>query len=121
MQRILVVHDNAEIAALVRTTAERLGVGYRVVTDVRQMRDQYFDYRPDIVIVPEHGGDQVIDLIVASGIPSRVVMIFAGSAAAQCASEGAAMSLPAQAPACSCCPLQPDDLMTVLVDLFGRN
>jgi CheY-like chemotaxis protein len=76
--KLLVIDDDAGIAKVVGMTAERLGLEFQTVLNPREAVARFTDYRPDIVILdmimPGTDGIDVLHEILASGIPSKIIL-----------------------------------------------
>jgi DNA-binding NtrC family response regulator len=121
LHRLLVVDDDARITETIRLSAGRFGLDYRIANGVDQACDLYAEYRPDIIIVPEHGVAAVLNVIISSGIPSRVVALFGSGNAEIWISDCATTGRANRQSACSRRPLQYGELMPFLMELIGRN
>lgn len=77
-QKLLVIDDDAGIAKVIGMTAKQLGLEFQTVHSPREAIERFTAYRPDIVILdlimPEKDGIDVLHEILASGIPSKIIL-----------------------------------------------
>jgi len=75
----MMIDDEAGIAKVVGLTAKKLGHDFLSVTDPAKAVDQFLAYRPDILfldmIMPGKDGIDVLNEILASGVPARIVLV----------------------------------------------
>jgi two-component system response regulator MtrA len=73
------IDDEAGMAKVVGLTAEKLGLEFRSVTNSRGAVDQFLEYHPDIVlldmIMPGKDGIDVLNEILATGVPTKIVLV----------------------------------------------
>ncbi|MBS0639027.1 MAG: response regulator [Acetobacteraceae bacterium] len=78
-QKVMMIDDEAGIAKVVGLTAERLGLDFRSVTTPEHAVDQFLEYNPDIVfldmIMPGKDGIDVLNEILATGVPTKIVLV----------------------------------------------
>jgi DNA-binding response OmpR family regulator len=81
MSRVLVVEDNAELAAGIRYNLELEGYDVRVAEDGRTALDEVRDFAPDLVILdlmlPEVDGFQVLRTLREEGVQVPVLVLTA--------------------------------------------
>jgi DNA-binding response OmpR family regulator len=81
MSRVLVVEDNAELAAGIRYNLELEGYQVRVAEDGRSALEEVRDFAPDLVILdlmlPEVDGFQVLRTLRGEGVQIPVIVLTA--------------------------------------------
>ncbi len=77
--RIMMIDDEAGITKVVGLAAEKLGFNFRSVTDSDQAVEQFLDFHPDVVfldmIMPGKDGIDVLNEILSTGVPTRIVLV----------------------------------------------
>jgi two-component system response regulator MtrA len=77
-KRLLVVDDDVPLTGIVALTAATLGIAATQVNDPSRALDAFIAVRPDMVIVdmfmPEKDGIELLNEILLTGIPTRVVL-----------------------------------------------
>ncbi len=77
-RKLLIVDDQPGITRSVALIARRLGLDFRAVHDPRLAVAEFIDYQPDIVILdmvmPELDGIDVLNDIILTGQPTRIVL-----------------------------------------------
>lgn len=77
-KRLLVVDDDARLTRIVALTANTLGISTTQVNDPRRALDSFIQLRPQAVVLdifmPEQDGIDVLNEILLTGIPTRVVL-----------------------------------------------
>jgi two-component system response regulator MtrA len=77
--KILIIDDEPGIAKIVRMTAQKLGMECRSLTDSVGAVEVFKEYRPDVVlldmIMPGKDGIDVLNDMLATGIPTRIALI----------------------------------------------
>ena len=75
----MMIDDEVGIAKVVGMTAEKLGCGFRAVTSPEEAVSSFLDDRPDVVlldmIMPGKDGIDVLNEILATGMPTRIVLV----------------------------------------------
>lgn len=93
-KKLLIVDDQAGITKVVGLIAEQLGMDFRAVNSPLKATDEFIKYRPDILILdmimPEKDGIDVLNEILLTGIPARIVLTSAYSEAYLRLAEGVA-------------------------------
>lgn len=78
MQKLLVIDDEAGIAEVIGFAAQQLGLQCETVQDPSGAAGLFIDYHPDIVILdlimPGKDGVAVLHEILATGIPTKIVL-----------------------------------------------
>ena len=77
--KILIIDDEPGIAKVVGLTAQKLGMECRALTDSIDAVETFSAYRPDVVlldmIMPGKDGIDVLNEMLATGIPTRIALI----------------------------------------------
>lgn len=77
-QKLLVIDDDAGMAKVIGLTAQQLGLEFAAVDDPRIAVERFVDFRPDIVIIdmimPGKDGIDVLNEILASNVPAKIVL-----------------------------------------------
>lgn len=80
-KKLLMIDDDAGIARVVSVglIARELGMEFRAITGPLTANEVFAAYRPDIVIIDmimaEKDGIEVLSKILATGVPTKVVLI----------------------------------------------
>ena len=78
-QKIMMIDDEAGITKVVGLTAEKLGLDFRSVTGSEQAVEKFLEYSPDIVfldmIMPGKDGIDVLNEILSTGVPTKIVLV----------------------------------------------
>lgn len=77
-KRLLIVDDQAGITKVVGLIANQLGLEFRALNSSANATEEFITYRPDVLILdmimPEKDGIDVLNEVLLSGIPTRVVL-----------------------------------------------
>ncbi len=77
--KILIIDDEPGVAKVVGMTAQKLGMECNAVTHSVGAVETFVAYRPDVVlldmIMPDKDGIDVLNEILATGIPTRIALI----------------------------------------------
>ena len=77
-KRLLIVDDEAGIAKVVGLIAAQLGLEHKALTTSTDATEEFIAYRPDVLmldmIMPEKDGIDVLNEVLLSGIPTRIVL-----------------------------------------------
>ncbi len=77
--KVMMIDDEAGIAKVVGMTAEKLGCTFRSVTKPEDAIENFIAYHPDVVfldmIMPGKDGIDVLNEILATGIPTKIVLV----------------------------------------------
>jgi two-component system response regulator MtrA len=77
-KRLLVVDDQAGITKVVGLIASQLGLECKALNASRNATEEFVAYRPDVfmldMIMPEKDGIDVLNEVLLSGIPSRIIL-----------------------------------------------
>src|ERR1700733_5808862 len=77
-KRLLVVDDDVRLTGIVALNAATLGIAATQVNDPSRALDAFIAVRPDVVIIdmfmPEKDGVELLNEILLTGIPTRVVL-----------------------------------------------
>ena len=78
MKRLMIVDDEAGITRIVGLVATQLGLDFKALNSSVTARDVFVAYRPDVLIIdvsmPEKDGIAVLEEVLATGIPARIVL-----------------------------------------------
>ena len=79
LSRVMMIDDEAGIAKVVGLTAQKLGHDFRAVTNPAKAVEQFPQYRPDILfldmIMPGKDGIDVLNEILATGVPTKIILV----------------------------------------------
>jgi two-component system, OmpR family, response regulator MtrA len=82
-KRLLVVDDDVRLTGIVALNAATLGIATTQVNDPSRALDVFISVRPDVVIIdlfmPEKDGIELLNEILLTGIPTRVVLTSGGN------------------------------------------
>ena len=77
--KIMMIDDEAGITKVVGLTAAKLGYDFRSVTSSDQAVEQFLDFQPDVVfldmIMPGKDGIDVLNEILSTGVPTKIVLV----------------------------------------------
>ncbi len=77
-KKLLVIDDQTGITRVIGLVARQLGLNARTVNDPSQATDTFIAFKPDVVmldmIMPEKDGIDVLNEILLTGIPVKVVL-----------------------------------------------
>jgi CheY-like chemotaxis protein len=77
-KRLLIVDDDARLTRIVALTADTLDISTTQVNDPRRALDNFVRLRPQVLILdifmPEQDGIDVLNEILLTGIPSKIVL-----------------------------------------------
>jgi two-component system, OmpR family, response regulator MtrA len=77
--KVMMIDDEAGVTKIVGLAATKLGMGFRSVTKAHEALEQFLEYNPDIVlldmIMPGKDGIDVLNEILATGVPTKVALI----------------------------------------------
>lgn len=77
-KKLLVIDDQTGITRVIGLVARQLGLNARAVNDPAQATDTFIAFKPDVVmldmIMPEKDGIDVLNEILLTGIPVKVVL-----------------------------------------------
>lgn len=77
-KRLLIVDDDAGLTRIVARTANTHGISTTQVNDPRWALDSFVQLRPQVIILdifmPEQDGIDVLNEILLTGIPTRIVL-----------------------------------------------
>lgn len=76
--RLLVIDDEIAITRVVQQVALALNFNVRSLTTPARAVDEFIEFRPDIVlldmVMPERDGLEILDELLLTGIPSKLVL-----------------------------------------------
>lgn len=76
--RLLIVDDDEGIVSVIRLVARQLGMDVRALDDPQQVGKVFMEYRPDIVVIdmimPKKDGIDILNEILSTGVPTKVVV-----------------------------------------------
>jgi CheY-like chemotaxis protein len=77
-ERLLIIDDEVGLTKVVGLVARQLGMEFRAINTSLAATEVFIDYQPDIVIIdmvmPDKDGIDVLDEIMLTGIPARIVV-----------------------------------------------
>ena len=77
-KRLLIVDDQAGITKVVGLIARQLGMEFKGLNSSLTATEEFIDYRPDVLILdmimPEKDGIDVLNEVLLSGIPARIIL-----------------------------------------------
>jgi CheY-like chemotaxis protein len=77
-KKILIIDDQRGVAKVIGVIAAALGYESRVLTCSAQAIDLFLEFRPDVVILdmimPEKDGIDVLNEILLTGLPARIIV-----------------------------------------------
>jgi DNA-binding NtrC family response regulator len=77
-KRLLIIDDEVGLTKVVGLIAGQLGMEFRALNTSPSATEVFIDFRPDVVIIdvimPDKGGIDVLNEIMLTGIPTRVVL-----------------------------------------------
>ena len=77
-KRLLIVDDQAGITKVVGLIARQLGMEFKALNSSLTATEEFIDYRPDVLILdmimPEKDGIDVLNEVLLSGIPARIIL-----------------------------------------------
>ena len=77
-KRLLIVDDQAGITRAVGLIAQQLGMEFRALNSSLHATEEFLDFRPDVMILdmimPEKDGIDVLNEVLLTGIPAKIVL-----------------------------------------------
>jgi two-component system response regulator MtrA len=77
-KRLLIVDDQAGITKVVGLIAKQLGMEFKALNSSLSATEEFIEFRPDVLILdmimPEKDGIDVLNEVLLSGIPTRIVL-----------------------------------------------
>jgi DNA-binding NtrC family response regulator len=77
-ERLLIIDDEVGLTKVVGLVARQLGMEFRAINTSLAATEVFIDYQPDIVIIdmvmPDKDGIDVLDEIMLTGTPTRIVL-----------------------------------------------
>lgn len=77
-KKLLIVDDQTGITKVVGLIAKQLGLEFKALNSSERATEEFIEYRPDILmldmIMPEKDGIDVLNEILLTGIPARIVL-----------------------------------------------
>ena len=77
-KKLLIVDDQTGITKVVGLIARQLGLEFKALNDSVTATEEFIDYRPDILILdmimPEKDGIEVLNEVLLTGIPAKIVL-----------------------------------------------
>ena len=77
-KKLLIIDDQAGITKVVGLIARQLGLEFKALNSSLTATEEFIEYRPDILmldmIMPEKDGIDVLNEILLTGIPARIVL-----------------------------------------------
>ena len=120
-KKLLIIDDQASIAKVVTLIAEQLGLEVKALSSPTLATEVFVEYRPDIVILdmimPEKDGIDVLNEILLTGIPARIVLTSGFSNAYLRLAEGVARFHESDQVSVLKKPFRRDELIAVLKEI----
>lgn len=77
-KRLLIVDDQAGITKVVGLIAQQLGMEFKALNSSLNATEAFIEYRPDILILdmimPEKDGIDVLNEVLLTGIPTKIIL-----------------------------------------------
>jgi len=77
-KKLLIIDDQAGITKVVGLIARQLGLEFKALNSSLTATEEFIEYQPDILmldmIMPEKDGIDVLNEILLTGIPARIVL-----------------------------------------------
>jgi CheY-like chemotaxis protein len=77
-KKLLIVDDQAGITKVVGLIARQLGLEFKALNSSATATEEFIEFRPDMLILdmimPEKDGIDVLNEILLTGIPSKIVL-----------------------------------------------
>jgi two-component system, response regulator YcbB len=77
-KKLLIIDDQTGITKVVGLIARQLGLEFKALNNPATATEEFIEYKPDILmldmIMPEKDGIDVLNEILLTGIPSRIVL-----------------------------------------------
>jgi CheY-like chemotaxis protein len=77
-KRLLIIDDQAGITKVVGLIARQLGMEFKALNSSLDATEEFIEYRPDVLILdmimPEKDGIDVLNEVLLSGIPTRIIL-----------------------------------------------
>jgi CheY-like chemotaxis protein len=78
-RKVMMIDDESGIAKVVGLTAEKLGLNFCSVTKPEEAVERFLEYQPDLVfldmIMPGKDGIDVLNEILATGVPTKIILV----------------------------------------------
>jgi CheY-like chemotaxis protein len=120
-KKLLVIDDQTGITKVVELIARQLGLNARSLNDSSQATEVFIAFKPDVVmldmIMPEKDGIDVLNEILLTGIPVKVILTSGFSDSYLRLAEGIATFHDNRDVAILRKPFRRDELITLLTDL----
>src|SRR4051794_24606990 len=120
-KRLLVIDDQTGITKVVELIARQLGLNARALNDSSQAAEVFIAFKPDVVmldmIMPEKDGIDVLNEILLTGIPVKVVLTSGFSDSYLRLAEGVAKFHDNENVSILRKPFRREELVTLLRDL----
>jgi CheY-like chemotaxis protein len=121
-KKLLIIDDQASIAKVVGLIGEQLGLEVKALSSSVLATETFVDFRPDIVILdmimPEKDGIDVLNEILLTGIPARIVLTSGFSNAYLRLAEGVAKFHDSDQVSVLKKPFRREELITVLKEVM---
>jgi DNA-binding NtrC family response regulator len=123
-KKLLVIDDQTGITKVVEMIARQLGLDARSLNSSAQATEVFIAFKPDILmidmIMPEKDGIDVLNEILLTGIPTRVVLTSGFSNAYLRLAEGVARFHDSNQVSVLKKPFRREELMNLLKNLSGE-
>jgi CheY-like chemotaxis protein len=124
-KKLLIVDDQAGITRVVGLIVKQLGMEFRAVNSPLKATEEFINYQPDILILdmimPEKDGIEVLNEILLTGIPAKIVLTSGYSEAYLRLAEGVAKFYDSGTVSVLKKPFRRAELVRLLSDLCADN
>lgn len=122
-KKLLIIDDQAGITKVVGLIAEQLGMEFKALNSSMAATETFISYRPDVLvldmIMPEKDGIDVLNEILLTGIPARIVLTSGFSDAYLRLAEGVAKFHDTDSVSILKKPFRRDELIALLKEAVG--
>ena len=124
-KKLLIVDDQAGITKVVGLIVRQLGLEFRAVNSPLQATEEFISFQPDILILdmimPEKDGIDVLNEILLTGIPAKIVLTSGYSDAYLRLAEGVAKFYDSKQVTVLKKPFRRAELVKLLTELSREN
>jgi len=124
-KKLLIIDDQAGITRVVGLIVKQLGLEFRAVNSSLRATEEFISYQPDILILdmimPEKDGIDVLNEILLTGIPAKIVLTSGYSDAYLRLAEGVAKFYDTEQVSVLKKPFRRAELVKLLTDLSRDN
>lgn len=124
-KKLLIIDDQAGITRVVGLIAEQLGMEFKALNNSITATETFISYKPDVLmldmIMPEKDGIDVLNEILLTGIPARIVLTSGFSDAYLRLAEGVAKFHDTDAVSILKKPFRREELIAKLKEASGLD